>query len=551
MTMSKLFAAALVWGLSAYVALAAAGNQNLSELFTAASSGDEPARLRAIDTLGERNDVASQVIPILSKQLKDRSAMVRAHAAHALGQLGPAARPAVAALAPLLADPEVKVRRAAVRAWLRIGPDPQAATPLLSNVLKDADPAVRTGALEILATIGTPAVPALVKALKQEKVAYWACLALAEIGPAAAPAVPALIEVLKTDTRPEVRREAALALGAIGPAAAIAVPALIEALGDSEVTVAAGAAYALGRSGAQAKPAEAALAKCMKSPSVFLRTVGVWAWAKLDPRDEARQQKAVTLLAAALNSKEPRVRHAAVHGLIDLDSKSERMFPAIKQALRAADKESLSYAIEALESLGPPAVPILIDALRHENIRPLAASVLGHIGPAAKEAAPALADIVSKDKDVHARCEALLALGGIGPGAAIGASAAADALTDPEERVRYSACYALGKMGPAAVTVAAELQKRLKDKDPTVALAGAWALAKIDPQCPEATQSLPVLMRGLTDPDPRLRLEAAIALRCLGPAAKEAAPLLIEAARRDKDELVRDMAAQALAALAQ
>ncbi len=400
-----------------------------------------------------------------------------------------------------------------------------------------------------LATIGKPAVPALIDALKEKKVAYWACLALAEIGPPAAPAAPALADVLKTDARPEVRREAALALGSIGPGAAIAVPTLTEALCDREVTVAAGAAYALGRIGAEAKPAEAALAKCMNSPSLFLRTVSAWAWAKLDPHDEARQQKVLSLLAAALNSKEPRVRHAAVHGLIDLDSKAERIFPTIKLAIRAADKESLSYALEALESLGPPAVPILIDALRYQSVRPLAASILGRMGPVAKEATPALAEIVSKDKDVRARCAALLALGGIGPGAAVAASTAADALGDPEERVRYSACYALGKMGSAAVTSVPALQKRLNDKDPTVAMAAAWALAKIDPQCPEATQSVPVLMRGLVDPEPRVRLEAAIALRCLGPAAKEAAPLLNETALHDKDQLVRDMAGQALAAI--
>ncbi len=549
--MSKPLFAASIWGLLAYVALAAGRNQDLGELFRAASFGDEAARLRAIDTLGERSEAAAKVIPMLSKQLRDSSPLVRAHSAHALGQLGPAARPAVEALAPLLADPEAKVRRAAVRAWLRIGPDPQAVAPLLAKVLKDADPAVRTGALEILATLGKPAVPALIAALKQEKVAYWACLALAEIGPPAAPAAPCLVDVLKKDTRPEVRREAALALGSMGPAAASAVPTLTGALGDNEVTVAAGAAYALGRIGAEAKPAESALAKCMDSPSAFLRIVSDWAWAKLDPHDEARQQKAVALLAAALNSREPRVRHAAVHGLIDLDCKSKRIFPAIKQALRTADKEGLSYALEALESLGPPAVPVLIDALGHENVRPLAASILGHLGPAAKEAAPALADIVSTDKDVHARCEALLALGGIGPGAAIAASTAVDALKDPEEKIRYSACYALGKMGSAAVTAVPELQKKLKDKDPTVALAAAWALAKIDPQCPEAAHAVPVLMRGLADPEPRVRLEAVIALRCLGPAAKEAVPLLSEAALHDKDELVRDMAAQVLAAIGQ
>ena len=56
-------------------------------------------------------------------------------------------------------------------------------------------------------------------------------------------------------------------------------------------------------------------------------------WQSSIPRMRLASSKAVSLLAAALNSKEPRVRHAAVHGLIDLDSKSERIFPAIKQAL--------------------------------------------------------------------------------------------------------------------------------------------------------------------------------------------------------------------------
>ena len=53
-----------------------------------------------------------------------------------------------------------------------------------------------------------------------------------------------------------------------------------------------------------------------------------------------------------MRSKEPRLRHAAVHGLIDLNPTSEMIFPAIKQALAVADKESLEYAFEALDSLG-------------------------------------------------------------------------------------------------------------------------------------------------------------------------------------------------------
>ena len=58
--------------------------------------------------------------------------------------------------------------------------------------------------------------------LKNDKAAYWACLVLREIGPAAKDAVPALVEKLK-DPRPEIRREVILTLAAMDDAAMPAV----------------------------------------------------------------------------------------------------------------------------------------------------------------------------------------------------------------------------------------------------------------------------------------------------------------------------------------
>ena len=206
--------AALVWGISACAAAALAASQDIQQLLKAAGSGDQSARLHAIDTLGDRSEPAPEVIRTLTEQLKDPSAAIRAHALHALGQLGPAARPAVGAMAPFLVDPDVTVRRA-------VGPGldphsprvPSVTVPLLTIVLHDADPAVRTGAVEVLVETGKPAVPSLAVVSEGAVATYWACLALSEIGPDAAEAVPALANVLKTDTRPEVRREAALGLG--------------------------------------------------------------------------------------------------------------------------------------------------------------------------------------------------------------------------------------------------------------------------------------------------------------------------------------------------
>ena len=63
-------------------------------------------------------------------------------------------------------------------------------------------------------------------------------------------------------------------------------------------------------------------------------------------------------------------------------------------------------------------MPNLVKALEEESLRPKIAAILGRLGPDAKEAAPALAEIVEKDKSPAARREALIALGSIGPFAA-------------------------------------------------------------------------------------------------------------------------------------
>jgi HEAT repeat protein len=546
--MSKTLFAIAVGILVVCAAVARAESESVAALLKDLVSGDESVRLRAIDLLGEQAAATPEVLGALGDQLKDHSAVVRAHAAHALGHLGPAARPVIAGLAPLIVDSDATVRRTAIRTWARIHPSPDVSIPLLENVLKDADPTVRGEVLEILAEIGKPAVPALIQALGQEKTVYWACLVLGEIGPDAADAASALADVLAVNGRPEVRREAALALGSIGPAAASATPTLSKALGDREVSVVAGAAYALGRIGPEAKPAVPALEKCADGADLLLRTISTWALAKIERGNEARRLDAVSLLAAALGSRQPQVRLAAARGLADLRPAPELVLPAIKNALENRDMAVATTAVEALASLGEPALPALIDALKIERIRPAVARILGGMGPQAKKAVPALAEIVVRDGRIPARCEALMALGAIGPDAAESVSAVVEALRGTREDVCYAACYALGRMGPSAIAAEAELRKKLADPNESITLSAAWALARIDPTSAEiARQSVPLLIKGLADSEPRVRTEAAVSLGRLGPLAKDAAPAL-KTALHDTDEMARDAAEKALKA---
>jgi hypothetical protein len=120
--------------------------------------------------------------------------------------------------------------------------------PLALALLKHPSPTVRRAALWGLGSlrkqtaIVTNTIPQLIDALDDPDrlVRYYACLAIAEMGPDAASAVPTLTRVLsdtgdgaQTNDFFYLRAEAAVALGRIGPAASKSLPALETAVHES------------------------------------------------------------------------------------------------------------------------------------------------------------------------------------------------------------------------------------------------------------------------------------------------------------------------------
>jgi HEAT repeat protein len=87
-------------------------------------------------------------------------------------------------------------------------------------------------AVDSLARIGRPAVPELIKALRnnEPKLRYQAAQVLGRIGPEAEVAVPALVRAME-DPEPGVQKAAARALGQIGTEAGDAVRALMDLIG--------------------------------------------------------------------------------------------------------------------------------------------------------------------------------------------------------------------------------------------------------------------------------------------------------------------------------
>ena len=542
---------ALVWTVLGCLMMAGsvlrAGEPSVAGLIGGLKSSDEAARLKAVDQLGAMGEKAAAAVAPLTELLADGSAKVRAHAAWSLGAIGAPAKPAVPALAKLLKDPDENVRRQAVRAVQAIHPGPEVMIPLCVALMEDTDPAVRVRVLRVMADAGVKAVPGLIKALKNEKAAYWACLVLREIGPDAKDAVPALAEALK-NPRAEIRREAVLTLGAMNEAADSVLPQIVALLKDEHARTA--ATFVLGQLGKIPADAEQTVRAGAKSDDKMLATVSLWALARVHLEDKDLRRQATEELIARLKDTNPFVRVTAARALAELPPAPEITAPIWEKAMQDADPTTVHYALDAMAVLGAPAVPRLIDALKHEKVRANAAYILGRIGPAAAPATDALAKLID-DKNADVAQEAVFALAHIGPGAKDAVPALIKSLQQGEDKEASAASIAhcLGKIGPAAAAAEPELLALLKGPDRNAAVLSAWALGQIRPNSADiAAKTVPVLVEGLALPIIHCRRLAAEALADLGPLAKVATAALQKAAS-DADPGVRAAAAKAISAV--
>lgn len=538
---------AVVGCLAIQAAALRAAETSVPDLIQQLSSAKEAARLQAIDELGARGEQAAAAVAPLTKLLKDSSPAVRAHAVHALGAIGSPAKPAVPAIVELLKDPDDTVRRQIITAVRAINPGPQVTIPLAVKLLEDPDLGVRVRILNTIAEAGPKAVPGLIEALKNEKAAYWACIILRSIGPEAKDAVPGLTEKL-SDPRPQVRREAILALGAMNEAAIPAIAQIAAALRDEQTAVA--ATFVLGQLGQMPAQAEATVLANAKSRDRMLSTVSIWAIARIHPTDKNLTRHALEHLVARLKDDDQFIRELAARALLALPPAPEIAIPIWEKAFQDMDEKTARNALDALASLGPPAVPRLVGALKYAALREEVIGILGRMGPAAAPATPQLVQLI-EDKNPNVAHAAVLALAAIGPPAKEAVPALTQALQQHRDADADATDYAfaLGSIGPDAAAAAPQLEMLLKSPDANLGLISAWSLARIQPKsAPVAAKTLPLLVAGLSSPSPAARQAAAEALASLGPLAKSAEPSLKKASA-DSDQNVRDAAAKALAAV--
>lgn len=220
---------------------------------------------------------------------------------------------------------------------------------------------------------------------------------------------------------------------------------------------------------------------------------------------ESGDRRAVPMLVRLLRTEDWRLREAVTQALGKLKAVGAVM--NLLETLRAnrpgpfGGGGNPQSVIQAITTIGPPAVPVLIDALGDDDprIRLAAVECMGKI--AHPDTVPALVGV----------------------------------LTDPESRVRWRAAESLGQM-PSVLAIPA-LIALLNDGSEDVRMAAAWALGQI-----AHADAVPPLVARVRDRDWRVRWTAAEALGMIGAPAVEALLALLD----DPDRGVRRVAIQTL-----
>jgi HEAT repeat protein/cyclophilin family peptidyl-prolyl cis-trans isomerase len=393
-----------------------------------------------------------------------------------------------------------------------------------------------------------PPPPDLVRLLNDEeaRIRRRSALAVGRVG--LADGVPPLVRLLQSDTDPEVRQMAAFALGLIGDATA--VEPLKQALMDPSMVIAGRAAEALGLIGDTASA----------SAIGQLVSANISAVAAI-PADDSRQPpdpaaaafrhgvnalvrlKAYQPLADAVlgPNGEPRVKWWPVaYAFSRLEDK--RALPALLALARSDSTYTLAFAARGLGALkDPAAVPVLlplVDAAR-SNTGPAIEAIraLGKIGD--PRAAPALLAVLRAPATTPtARAETLLALGALPPDPEI-QDYFIDFLADNSPVIRTAALQALAKADDDSfLTVLSGLDP---DTHWSVRAQLAAILATKDSE-----RALPRLIRMLSDSDQRVVPEVLTALTKLK--APDVVKILLEKLQAD-DVGVRAAAATNLGEL--
>jgi outer membrane protein assembly factor BamB/HEAT repeat protein len=224
-------------------------------------------------------------------------------------------------------------------------------------------------------------------------------------------------------------------------------------------------------------------------------------------------------------SNDPKVRAIAEAALVQ---EAPRSLPLLRRFLNSRNERLHRETFEIIRRIGPPAIPLLVELLRHPraSFRRNAVDAFIDLAPDTEWIQPALRRTL-RDKDPMVAGDAARALGALGKRASPSVGALVKALSHEEPHVRIYAAEALASIGPNAAAATRDLAKAVSDPIPGVRWAACEALASIGPA---AQSAVPQLIEALTDEFLYVRICAAGALGSIGPKAQSAREALREAA---------------------
>ncbi|HID08178.1 MAG TPA: HEAT repeat domain-containing protein [Armatimonadetes bacterium] len=239
--------------------------------------------------------------------------------------------------------------------------------------------------------------------------------------------------------------------------------------------------------------------------------------------DEERETAAKALCKIGPKAKDaiPTLKFAAVHeknkvvqvwshcALAKIGSNPQEHILFLIDALEDTNKEVIEAVAYALGEIGPPAkqaVPTLIEALSNEDWM-LRATIIRCLGRIGDSSVVSVLIKALKDKNVNVRSSALYALGDIGPAAKQAIPAVREAVHDTDDLVMLAAHCALAKIGDNPQEhIRAIIQFAFSPALGSGAFAGT-TLGKI------GLPALPYVIEELQHPDLGRRLMATVFLR--------------------------------------
>jgi len=507
---------------------------------------DPLRRLAAARALAEIGPAAKPAVPALIDKVVDDD-FLRSDASFTLGEIGPAAKPAIPAMIqaarhtgyfeqgiigssigkigptaiPALIDlarNQPKLRWVVLDAIKQIGPDAQAAVPCLTEMLLDNEISVRVEAAYAiwLTTHRLDMIGVMASAFRDSE-EYAKLVAgdnLGAIGPEAVKALPTLVQALG-DEYDNVRNRAATAIGRIGPKAKAVVPDLLRARGRVEkrrrpvnVTI------AITQIGQDAVPA---LLDGLKDGSKAVRQVSVFALAAIGPPGAL---EAIPRLGEMLTCPDADERVMVAAALWKL-RRDDRALPVFLRVVRERDAsvhpglffDPDLHIVRDLDTSAYPSVLWQIDLL----------------GSEAKVAVPDLIDVVEHEKKAYIRTDAAIVLGHVGPDAQAAIPALRAALNDQDERLSAQAALALWRIAADEVALSFLIEK-LRSSEKVYLTHFSDALTEIGPP---AAATVPIFIEKFKS-HRDYRYTAMRALAKIGPAAKAALPTLIEAFNEER-----------------